>query len=196
MPSDTPRQKRILHPGEHFVTREPIILSTLLGSCVAACLFDPINRVMGMNHFLLASRNPGKRSPVLESEAGRYGLEAMELLINGLLKQGADRSNLLAKAFGGGNVLNLTTRELPKRFNIGELNIEFVRSFLENDGIPLTSADMGGRVGRQIHFDGKDFSVYVKTIPMNHTQQIVSEEETYFRNTLKHQRQRSTVDFW
>jgi hypothetical protein len=55
---------------------------------------------------------------------------------------------------------------------------------------------MGGRVGRQIHFDGKDFSVYVKKIPMNHTQQIVSEEETYFRKTLQHQRQRSSVDFW
>lgn len=178
------------------MTREPVILSTLLGSCVAACLFDPINRVMGMNHFLLASKNPGNRSPVLESEAGRYGLGAMELLINGLLRHGADRPNLLAKAFGGGNVLNLANQKLPKRFNIGKLNIEFIRNFLEKDEIPLTSADLGGRIGRQIHFDGKDFSVYVKKIPMNHTQQIVSEEESYFRHTLQRARQRSSVDFW
>ena len=114
VPADRHRGERILlHPGEYRVSREPVTLATLLGSCVAVCMYDPVQRVMGMNHFLLAVQRSAGGSPMLTSEQGRYGVHAMELLINGLLKCGAQRQNLKAKAFGGGNVLGARCDETP-----------------------------------------------------------------------------------
>ena len=94
-----------IDPGEYHVASGNVVISTLLGSCVAACLWDPVKRLIGMNHFLLANQRYSKSLSVIQSEAGRYGIHAMELLINAMLKAGADRANLQAKAFGGGNVL-------------------------------------------------------------------------------------------
>ena len=97
----------IIDPGESYVTKKDEIISTLLGSCVAVCLYDPVNRVIGMNHFLLAQQHSAHNAALLGSEGGRYGIHAMELLINQMLKQGAQRIHLKAKAFGGGDVLKL-----------------------------------------------------------------------------------------
>lgn len=179
--------RRIIHPGEHYVTQEPMVLTTLLGSCVSVCLFDPVAGVMGMNHFLLPVRNPSTREPILASEAGRYGLCAMEILVNGLLNLGAKRDRLRAKAFGGGNVLALSPREASDRYNIGAGNVAFVRQFLRQDGIPLLAEDLGGAEGRQIHFVSEDFSVYLRRIPTKSAAQIVIEEQTYLQRTLQQQ---------
>lgn len=170
-------RKRInLMPGEIQVSTDPeAVLTTLLGSCVAACLYDPVAKVFGMNHFLLASRSSRHVDSVV-SEAGRYGVHAMELLINGLLKQGASRERLKAKVFGGANVL---THASGDQFAIGEINAGFVRTFLENEEIPLVASDLGGQTGRQVHFQGRDYAVYVKLLGESRARDVVAEEARY-----------------
>lgn len=199
MPSSAANQvqKRFLHPGDHYVTREPMVLSTLLGSCVSVCLFDPVARVMGMNHFLLPRRNVSVREPVLISDAGRYGLWAMEILINGLFDLGARREHLRAKAFGGANVLTTTlSKTLPERFLIGTANVRFVRDFLEKDGIPLISEDLGGDQGRQIHFQGSDYSVYLRRIPKRSAELIAADERAYLQRALREQERPVPPDYF
>ncbi len=150
-------------PGEFYATNKPVTVRTLLGSCVAACLYDPVNRVIGMNHFMLSNRRYAKNLPTCMSEAGRYGIHAMELIINEMLKLGARRANLKAKAFGGGSI-NLGTESRDNFFCVGDVNSRFIREFLKNDGIPLIAEDLGGDQARVIHFLQDDFSVHVKKI--------------------------------
>jgi chemotaxis protein CheD len=159
----------IIDPGESYVTRKDEIISTLLGSCVAVCLYDPINHVMGMNHFLLARQHPAHNTALLASEEGRYGIHAMELLINQMLKLGAERDNLKAKAFGGGDVLKLGNRTRGGA-SIGAINCEFITTFLKTEHIPLVASSLGGQIGRNIFFLAHDFSVYVKKI--EHTEEL------------------------
>ncbi len=174
------------------------MLSTLLGSCVAVCLYDPVVHVMGMNHFLLANPRYDRNKPVIESEAGRYGLQSMELLINGLLQQGALRHRLQAKAFGGGNVVQ-SLSGADSFFAVGSVNVRFVREFLHNESIPLLAMDLGGDYGRQIHFDGSDYSVYMRKISTSQTLSIEREEKRHWRKSLaEHQREKEQpkVEFW
>ncbi|MBK1718495.1 chemotaxis protein CheD [Thiocystis violacea] len=173
-----------------------MILTTLLGSCVSVCLFDPVARLMGMNHFLLPMRNPVGRESVLASDAGRYGLWAMELLINDLLKLGAARDRLRAKAFGGGNVLQGWTDKPLDRLAIGTANVQFVRRFLDNDGIPLIAHDLGGINGRQIHFYGGDFSVYLRRIPRTNAERILTEERRYLQEAMVAKQRSVPTDFF
>ena len=181
-----PADKRVtLQPGEYHVTgRRDMMLSTLLGSCVSACLYDPVMHVMGMNHFLLANHRYSRDMPVLASEAGRYGVNAMELLINKMLKQGAQRRNIKAKVFGGGNVLPGISRE-DSFFAIGDVNSRFVEEFLRTEKIPILAKSLGGMNGRMIHFIGSDYSVFVRDIPRTETIQLEQEEKQYWRRSLK-----------
>ncbi len=132
--------ERVLHviQGTFEVSKDPeIVMSTILGSCVAVCLFDPDAKVGGMNHYLLAEGHG--------SDSVRYGVNAMELLINGMLKKGADRSRLRAKVFGGG-------RMMQGMFDIGADNAAFAREFLGREGIPIDGESLGGDRGRRIRF--------------------------------------------
>ena len=134
---------RTLHvvQGDYAVSADPhVLMTTILGSCVATCLFDPEAGVGGMNHFLL----PG--DVVTGGESGRvYGVNAMELLINGLLKAGADRRRLKAKLFGGARLMGPQSR-------IGEKNAEFARLFLRNENIPCVGESLGGILARRVQF--------------------------------------------
>ena len=196
VPSNRPGGERIvLHPGEYRVSKEPATFATLLGSCVAVCMYDPVRGAMGMNHFLLAERRSDRERSVLDSDAGRYGIHAMELLINGLLKCGAQRRNLRAKAFGGGNVLGVPCDELRGFTCVGNANVRFVREFLENDSIPLLAADLGGNYGRRIQFTGDDYSVYVRKIDSLQSHAVVEEERIYWRDHLQEEPQ-APPDFW
>jgi len=187
----------VLHPGDYRVADRPVVMSTLLGSCVAVCLFDPVKRVMGMNHFLLAERRHAEGTPLLASEAGRYGIHAMELLVNDLLRKGAQRHRLEAKAFGGGNVIGSNCKSEDGFNCVGTTNVRFVRDFLERDRIPLVAADLGGNQGRQIHFSGNDYSVYVRQIPIRHTSKVIEQERLYWRRSIEsHQQTKEEVDFW
>lgn len=173
-----------LLPGGVQVSCDPeVVITTLLGSCVAACLYDPASGVFGMNHFLLASRSARQAQP-LNTTAGRYGVHAMELLINAMLKRGADRQRLQAKVFGGANVLS---GNAGGSFAVGEANANFVRSFLHSESIPLVASDLGGRSGRQLHFHGRDFAVYVKMLGASERREVVADETRYLDRKLTEQ---------
>ncbi|CAK0746936.1 chemotaxis protein CheD [Azospirillaceae bacterium] len=127
--------------GECSVSDQPdVVITTTLGSCVAACLFDPERAIGGMNHFLLAD-------PVGDqlSASARYGSAAMEQLINRMLTITRRRDRLRAKIFGGANTLSQTN-------SIGARNVEFVMEYLANEGIPTISWDVGGEQGRAVRF--------------------------------------------
>lgn len=129
--------------GEWKVVTDPdVVLSTILGSCVAACMRDPVAGVGGMNHFLL----PGSADAMASGgDATRYGVHLMELLINGLLKQGARRDRLEAKIFGG-------AKTIARFSNVGEQNALFARQFLTDEGIPIVSESTGGDHGRKLEY--------------------------------------------
>jgi len=129
--------------GEYKVMSDPdVVLTTILGSCVAACLRDPVVGVGGMNHFLL----PGSMEAMAAGgDATRYGVHLMELLINGLLKQGARRDRLEAKIFGGAKTIATFS-------NVGEQNARFARQFLTDEGIKIVGESTGGEHGRKLEF--------------------------------------------
>lgn len=137
-----PEQRILIVQGEfHISTREDVVLSTLLGSCVAMCLYDPFARVGGMNHFLL----PGTDGEDDGSTPLRYGAYAMELLVNGLLAQGAKRGRLEAKLFGGARMLAGLT-------DLGERNAEFAKQYVRRENIALMGGSLRGERGRRIEF--------------------------------------------
>jgi chemotaxis protein CheD len=139
-----PARTRTIVLGEIHVSDAPdLAISTIVGSCVAACLFDPERRLGGMNHFLLPD-GPGLL-PAGQDGSRRYGVYLMELLVNGLLEEGATRSNLRAKVFGGAQIRRGLT-------DAGTLNAEFVEWFLQHEGIPLLGGSLGGDRGRRVQF--------------------------------------------
>lgn len=129
--------------GEFKVCKDPdVVLATILGSCVAACLRDPVAGVGGMNHFLLPGSGGAMGSG---ADATRYGVHLMELLINGLLKKGARRDRLEAKIFGG-------ARTIASFSNVGEQNAAFAAEFLKDEGIPIVGSSTGGEYGRKLEY--------------------------------------------
>jgi len=128
--------------GEYKVVSDSdVFLSTILGSCVAACLRDPVAGVGGMNHFLL----PGSATAGSGGDATRYGVHLMELLINGLLKKGARRDRLEAKVFGGAKTIATFS-------NVGEQNAAFAMQFLRDERITVVGGSTGGEHGRKLEF--------------------------------------------
>jgi len=136
-----PRRRIAL--GEMAANATPSEISTVLGSCVAACLYDPEARVGGMNHFLLPDGDAATQMP------RRYGVHAMELLINEIMKQGGDRRRLVGKAFGGAHSPSLG--DAGRR--VAESNAAFVRRFLQVEGIPLLAERLGGEQPLEVRFE-------------------------------------------
>ena len=152
-----------LLPADYAVSDEPLAIVTLLGSCVAACLYDPLLRVGGMNHFMLPDGDDG-------AGFGRYGSYAMELLINEMLKSGARRESLQAKIFGGAQVMsNFTT------MNVGERNTDFVIDYLQTERIPLLSQDVLDIYPRKVCFFPVTGKAMVKRLAHAHPEQLVNE---------------------
>lgn len=132
-------------PGESAVSDEAVVISTLLGSCIAVALFDDIRHAGGLNHFLL----PFPKSGSVFSDSGRYGIHAMELLINDLLKLGVTRQRLRAKVFGGSAMLSYREKAV---YNVPKMNIQFVFEFLDLEKIPVDSYSVGGDLPRKVFF--------------------------------------------
>jgi chemotaxis protein CheD len=133
-------------PGEYYVTRNVEAISTVLGSCVSACVRDPVRNVGGMNHFMLPEDQCVGPNNWLDPAVGlatRYGSYAMESLINDLLKLGARRERLEIKLFGGGRILSGIT-------DVGGRNIEFIRNFMRLEGYPIAAEDLGGTQPRKV----------------------------------------------
>jgi chemotaxis protein CheD len=137
--TDAKGRKIHIIQGERYVTGDPeIMLTTILGSCVAACLRDPEAGIGGMNHFLLPDTEGG-------GGAQRFGAHAMELLINDLLRMGARRHRLEAKLFGGGRMFNGLT-------DVGEANATFAERFLKDEGVPVMGGSLRGAQARRVQF--------------------------------------------
>ncbi|MDI1299426.1 chemoreceptor glutamine deamidase CheD [Methylotenera sp.] len=162
-----------ISPGEYYYTDKDMVIVTVLGSCVSACIRDSITGIGGMNHFMLPdSAAADKDSPV--SESMRYGTYAMEVLINQLLRNGARRENLEAKIFGGGNVLKSFTT-----MNVGDRNAIFVRKFLKEERIRVTSEDLLDIYPRKVYYFPKTGRVLVKKLKNMHNDTLVQREEAY-----------------
>ena len=154
-----------LMPTQYLVVDDDTALVTVLGSCVAACIRDPALRIGGMNHFMLPDGNSGDGAPA------RYGSYAMELLINDLLKRGANRKRLEAKVFGGANVLKGFTSN-----PVGTRNAEFVRQYLQAEHIPIVAEDLCGIHPRKIWFFADSGRVVVNRLPHAHEAEVAATE--------------------
>lgn len=166
------RQSRTINPGGWAVEIDRPI-STLLGSCVAVCLWDPQLRVGGMNHFMLPSFTKTNTRDLDVLLCGDYSMEA---LMNGMLARGARKPRLQAKAFGGGNVLASLAG-----VNIGERNVQFAREWLQREGVTLVASDFLGTWSRRVVFDPRTGDAFCKR---GETSRQIVEAETRYQTTL------------
>lgn len=177
----------MLMPGEYLATQKGEVLYTVLGSCIAACMYDKERKVAGMNHFLL----PGMVRPdeMLSCDVGRYGMFAMELLIGELIKLGARREDLQAKLFGGGSVLKYRNSD----GDITGSNIRFAKKFLELEGIPTVKENLGGKSGRKIFFFSDSDRVLLKRFDIKGEPRFFKDEEAYKRRIFQKRLEKSRV---
>lgn len=186
------RDVTVIMPGEFYAAKDNELISTLLGSCIAVCLYDLKSGVGGMNHFLLPEyagrKENGGNGQGLYSSA-RYGVSAMEHLILEMQLQGADRTSLHAKVFGGGHVLSIG--HSPN--GVGERNIRFIREYLKTEKIKVVSEDTGGDFSRKILFNTEDYSVRLSKIPVDST--ITRNEEEYMDRIKQMQKKTEVVYF-
>jgi len=173
-PDNIPRVT--IHIGGLRTSREPLVLDTVLGSCIAACMYDPVAAIGGMNHFML----PDGIDPENPTST-RYGVNAMELLISDLMKQGGSRKRFQVKIFGGGHVLKVreNMNGVPQR------NIQFVRKFLESEHIPIAKEDVGGYQPRRVLFHTHTSRVFVKYLGSNDAERTAQEEMVYLISLKK-----------
>lgn len=171
----------IIHPGEYFVTEEQTIISTILGSCVAVALYDPVLKVGGLNHFMLPGSLDANRG--FNQESAKYGLFAMEILINEMLKLGASKRNIIAKVFGGGHVLHASTAG-----NVPRSNVDFAMDFLRTEAIPVKASDVGGIQARKLFYYPATAKVLLKRITATTAVHEVEEEETEYLKRIREER--------
>lgn len=143
-----------LFPGHIFAHTEPHLVTTVLGSCVSVCLWDSVLRQGGMNHYMLPLWNgEGLASP-------KYGTVAIPRLIEVMLELGSRRSDLVAKVFGGGDILKVTNGIM----NVGQRNVDFALKTLQDEGIPILVSNVRGIQGRKLIFDTEDGAVFMKKL--------------------------------
>jgi chemotaxis protein CheD len=150
-------------PGEYYVTQDDMMVMTVLGSCIAACIWDPKVRVGGMNHFMLPDG--------AGDTTGRYGSYAMELLINEMIKLGARREWMQAKVFGGGQVMHSFTT-----MNVGERNTQFVLDYLQTERISVVSKDVLDIYPRKVCYFPSTGKAMVKRLAHSHPETLEIQE--------------------
>lgn len=163
-------------PGEFYVTQQDLLLVTVLGSCVAACIRDKALGFGGITHFMLPFEVA--TSEFIDSSI-RYGSHALEVLINELLKRGASRENLEAKVFGGGNVLSAEGSQA-----IGERNAEFLLDYLAAEQVPVVSQSLLGSYPQKVYFFPSSGRVLVKKLKRLNNTTIFDREASYFEKLL------------
>lgn len=166
-----------IHIGGLHASRESAIIETTLGSCVAVCLYDPGEQIGGMNHILL----PGKADLLHFDSAARYGVNAMELLINRIMAIGGNRFRLVAKVFGGAHLFPSISIEN----GVGKKNAEFVLSFLQMEKIKIIGCDLGGHESRKIFFHTDTGDVFLQRIFSASYSKIVQREKKMLSNVQK-----------
>lgn len=163
-------------PGEFYVTSADMAISTVLGSCVSACIRDTKLNIGGMNHFMLPG-NSDIFNPL--SASARYGSYAMEMLINDILKRGASRGNLEAKIFGGGNVVESMTTS-----KVGQRNAQFVVDYLGFESIPIVAQDLLDTCPRKVVFFPATGKVLMKRLRNDSVDREVLEIENQYSKSL------------
>ncbi len=169
-------------PGEYFVHDEDLLITTTLGSCIAACLWDRERRIGGMNHFML---------PEGAGDSGRYGSYAMEMLINELMKKGASRLTLEAKIFGGGAVIGGMSS-----INVGERNTQFVINYLQTERIPIVSRDVLEIYPRKVCFLPASGKAMVKRLAATHNDAFVAQDRVAAQKAAPVSRTGGSVDLF
>jgi chemotaxis protein CheD len=158
-------------PGEFYITKETNeVLVTVLGSCVSACIRDPLVGIGGMNHFMLPQHGSGAWGNDLKST--RFGNFAMEKLINELIKAGCARERMEIKVFGGGNVTDSSNA-------VGSENAEFIRAYLKAEGLKCAASDLGGTLPRRIHYYPSTGRVVRRLLGVSERYSIDREEHDY-----------------
>jgi len=166
-----PYEVAVILPGEYFVSVEPKVVYTVLGSCISVCLRDSFVGVGGMNHFMLAApTNSGSQDSWADS--GRYGSFAMEMLINGILERGGKKNRLEAKVFGGGKIYQGTR-------DVGAKNAAWALDYLERENVPLLKANVGDVCPRKVYFFTDSGKVLLKKLDSVQAKTIVEEEGQY-----------------
>jgi chemotaxis protein CheD len=173
------RNVRILYIGEYTATGDDVYLSTVVGSCVTVALYSQRRAIGGLNHFMLPEGGGQSSDGGILGGAARYGMGAMEFLINELMKLGTRREELSAKVFGGGHVLENIQ---AKGKGVPDSNIDFAFSYLKTERIPITASDVGDTVARKIFFDPRTAEVLLKRITGDTVKSIEYEEERYLRS--------------
>ena len=171
-----------LYIGGYYATHERAVIRTVLGSCIAVCLFDPVAATGGMNHYMLPT--PGSDA----ADPSRFGIYAMELLIGDVQKAGGQRKRLVAKVFGGAHVLE--SRE--SRDSVPNQNIAFIDEFLAEERIPVLARDVGGRAPRSVRFHANTGRAFVRLLPPVAFQGVVALEEAAVRGSVRPPRPRAT----
>jgi len=165
-------------PGEFYATVHKEVIVTVLGSCVSACLRDPYTGIAGMNHFMLPLQNNASGRP--DDVSARYGVHAMELLINELIKLGARRSRLQAKVFGGANVMPTFVRK-----PVGQQNADFVLDFLQAEGIPVLAQDLLQSHPRKVYFFTASGQVKVRRFASVRNDTLFERERAYNQELIQ-----------
>ena len=173
-----------IHIGGLHAIRGAAIIETTLGSCVAVCLYDPQEQIGGMNHILL----PGKADLAHFDAAARYGVNAMELLINRIMAIGGNRFQLVAKVFGGAHLLQAISIEN----GVGKKNAEFVVEFLQMERIRIIGCDLGGCESRKIYFHTDTGDVFLKRISSSFYSKI-DQREKKMMNIIHKQVQKPAI---
>ncbi|MDQ7073844.1 MAG: chemoreceptor glutamine deamidase CheD [Gammaproteobacteria bacterium] len=160
-------------PGEYYVTSTDEIITTVLGSCISACIWDQGRGIGGMNHFMLPSNESGGwGGSDLVSTATRYGNHAMEQMINSILKHGGRRGRLSVKIFGGGKIISSMS-------DVGKKNIKFVEDYINNEELTLLAEDVGGGQARKVIFYPKTGRARVKRLKNLHNNTVLQRDRNY-----------------
>lgn len=165
-----PHEIAAILPGEFFVSAEPMIVYTVLGSCISACIRDPITGVGGMNHFMLPK--PKDEANDSWGESTRYGSYAMESLINEVLKRGGVKSRLEVKLFGAGRIYD-------GHMDVGARNAEWVLDYIKAEGLTACKTDLGDVLSRKVYYFTESGRVLMKKIKHVKNQTIVAREREY-----------------
>lgn len=145
----------IIYSGDYYISNDPdVVICTVLGSCIAVCLYDEKSRIGGMNHFMLP-RAWEQRA----SESGRFGLESMEIMLDKFNNMGASHANIKAKVFGGARMLDMSPVDREK--DVPSSNINFILDYLKRKQITIVAHDLGGVSGRKIYYVLENNKVYL-----------------------------------
>lgn len=155
-------------PGEFYVSDSDIVITTVLGSCISACIFDTQTQMGGLNHFMLPEGTQGEDL----YRSSRYGLFAMEQLVNELMKHGCQRENMQIKLTGGGDMMGGMT-------SIGQQNIDFILQYIKDEGLSVLAKDLGGDQARRVAYFPTEGRMLVNKLDHRDDQRLIEEERSY-----------------